>query len=43
MAEVTRETQRDKLIGLLSYREEVFNEIDWNFRMKQKKVACCGK
>lgn len=31
MAEVNRETQRDKLVGLLGYTDEVFGEIEWNY------------
>lgn len=39
MFEVNRETQRDKLIGILGYREEVFGEIKWNYEMKfQSKI-----
>ena len=34
MMRVKRETQRDKLITLLSYQEEVYEEINLNYSLK---------
>jgi hypothetical protein len=34
MFEVTRDTQRDKLISLLGYYDNVKDEIEWNYNMK---------
>lgn len=31
MAEVNRDTQRDKLTGLINYKDEIFGEIEWNY------------
>lgn len=38
MVEVERVTPRDKLISLLEFREEVYDEITWNYRMNFYKL-----
>lgn len=34
MFEVNRDTQRDKLVGILGYRDEIFKEVEWNYNKK---------
>lgn len=33
MYEVNRETSRDKLTGLISYTNDIFTEIEWNYQL----------
>lgn len=42
MFNVTRATKRDKLIGLLEKREEIFKEIEWNYDMNYKEKEILG-
>jgi hypothetical protein len=38
MYEVNRETSRDKLTGLISFKKDIFTEIEWNYELNYFQV-----
>ena len=38
MEEVSRSTQREKIRSLLSFKEEIIEEIKFNFEIEKKKL-----
>lgn len=39
---VDRGTQRDKLISLIGFKDEIYREVEWNYQLKYENIKLFG-